>query len=164
MGHRNVAGAGAFGEARGLKLSIIGADTGFIQEAPMNQNSNHHSVRRIVLPSGRTIEVVRFHEDPKPPAPGLHICPECESDLVQPVAWSDAGSERWELSLRCPNCFWETEGSYSQNQIEQLEEQLDDGIEAILTDLQRLTHANMEDQLARFVAALQADLILPEDF
>jgi hypothetical protein len=164
MGNRNVAGVGDFGETRGLKVSINGADTGFIQEGPMNQNSNHHSVRRIVLPSGRTIEVVRFHEDPKQATPGLHICPECVSDLVQPVGWSNAGSEHSELSLRCPNCFWETEGSYRQDQIEQLEEQLDEGIEAILADLQRLTHANMEDQVARFVAALQADLILPEDF
>ena len=28
----------------------------------MNQNPEHHSVRRIVLPSGTSIEVVRFHD------------------------------------------------------------------------------------------------------
>jgi hypothetical protein len=130
----------------------------------MNQNPNHHSIRRIVLPSGRTIEVVRFHNESQAPSPGLHICPVCECELVQPVAWSEVGPERWELILRCPNCHWMDEGVYAQAELESFEERLDEGVAAILGDLQRLTHANMEDQVDRFVAALHADLILPEDF
>ena len=46
----------------------------------------------------------------------------------------------------------------------QLEEQLDDGIAAILLDLKRLATANMADEIERFAAALEANLILPEDF
>ena len=34
----------------------------------------------------------------------------------------------------------------------------------MLADLQRLTQANMAEEIERFVAALDADLILPEDF
>jgi hypothetical protein len=34
----------------------------------------------------------------------------------------------------------------------------------MLSDLQRLTKANMAEEIDRFLAALQADLILPEDF
>ena len=34
----------------------------------------------------------------------------------------------------------------------------------MLRDLQRLTHANMTDQIDRFAARSNADLILPEDF
>ena len=34
----------------------------------------------------------------------------------------------------------------------------------MLGDLKRLAHANMTDQIERFIGALQADLILPEDF
>ena len=130
----------------------------------MNQNPNHHSVRRIVLPSGRSIEVVRFHDEANAPPLGLHICPLCACELVQPVAWSEAGPDRWELTLHCPNCFWTDEGAYDHAQIEKFEEKLDDGIAAIVGDLQRLAHANMEDQVDRFVEALRADLILPEDF
>ena len=131
----------------------------------MNQNPNRHSVRRIVLPSGRAIEVVRFHDGAADTtSPGLHVCPECQSDLVQPIAWSEAEGSKWELTLRCPNCLWITDGIYDHTQVEHFEETLDEGLAAILRDLQRLTHANMADQVDRFVAALDADLILPEDF
>src|ERR1700758_302784 len=130
-----------------------------------NSNSNHQSVRRIVLPSGRTIEVVRFHDADAVKAPGLHVCPKCDSDLVQPVEWSEStvGSS-WDLTLECPNCWSTTTGTFGPDQVGALEEKLDEGVEAILRDLQRLTHANMADQIDRFVAALRADVILPEDF
>ena len=130
----------------------------------MNPNPNEHSVRRIVLPSGRCIEVVRFHDTDEPDRDGLHLCPECRSELVQPIAWAEAASEGWELTLHCPNCEWTVDGVYGHDQVEQLEEKLDQGLAEMLWDLQRLTHANMADQVDRFAAALQADLILPEDF
>jgi hypothetical protein len=130
----------------------------------MSENRNQHSVRRIVLPSGRTIEVVRFHEVEEAPHRSLHICPNCESELVQPVAWSEAAEGRWELLLSCPNCWWEIEGVFDEEQVLALEERLDEGLAEMLRDLQRLTQANMADQLERFTAALRADLILPEDF
>ena len=34
----------------------------------------------------------------------------------------------------------------------------------MLADLQRLAQANMADEIDRFISALRADLILPEDF
>jgi len=129
-----------------------------------NQNQNH-SVRRIVLPSGRSIEVVRFDEDANiRPQTGLHICPECECELVQPVDWGAGTEERWELTLHCPNCDWISHGSFDQDQVMQLEEELDEGVAAILRDLKRLATANMSDEIERFATALEADLILPEDF
>ena len=127
-------------------------------------NSNH-SVRRIVLPSGKSIEVVRFDgRTEAPDSPGLHVCHGCQSELVQPLEWRATEDERWELMLHCPNCDWSCEGVYSQQQVERLEEQLDLGVEAIVRDLQRLTCANMADEIERFAIALQNDLILPEDF
>ncbi len=131
----------------------------------MDGNAPHHSVHRIVLPSGRKIEVVRFDEETKRPEPQpLHMCPDCECDLVQPVAWSETEDEQWELELSCPNCGWTVGGVFDQAAVEALEEQLDEGLAAMLADLQRLTHANMVEEVDRFVAALNADLILPEDF
>jgi hypothetical protein len=132
----------------------------------MNSNHQNHSVRRIVLPSGRSIDVVRFHdtEIDQPVRQGLHVCPECSSELVQPVSWSEASDDCWELTLECPNCWWRTEGLYERDQVLELEERLDDGLADMLDDLGRLTHANMADQIDRFVAAIQADLVLPEDF
>jgi hypothetical protein len=129
----------------------------------MNDKPNH-SVRKIVLPSGKSIEVVRFHDGDQIARPGLHSCPECHSQLVQPVDWSEASGDQWELVLSCPNCCWKTEGVFDQTQVHALEDQLDEGLAEMLRDLQRLTQANMADEMDRFVAALQADLILPEDF
>ncbi|MGA9860398.1 MAG: hypothetical protein WBQ18_21215 [Solirubrobacteraceae bacterium] len=129
----------------------------------MNHHPDRHSIRRIVLPSGRTIEVVRFYAD-ESTHPGLHVCPECESHLVQPVDWAEAPHGFWELTLQCPNCFWLEEGVFDQAQIDSLEEQLDDGVTTMLADLRRLAQANMTEDIERFAAALNADLILPEDF
>jgi hypothetical protein len=129
----------------------------------MNQDPKH-SVRRIVLPSGKSIEVVRFNDDDAAATHGLHICPDCRSELVQPVAWAEASGNCWELVLSCPNCRWCVEGIYSQQEVEDLEERLDDGLADLLEDLQRLAQANMADQMDRFIAALHSDQILPEDF
>jgi hypothetical protein len=129
----------------------------------MNPEQQQPSVRRIVLPSGRNIEVVRFGE-PSQSVRGLHVCPECNSDLVQPVEWSEAPDGCWDLALSCPNCDWYAQGVYTAEQVRELEDRLDEGLAHMLRDLQRLTQANMADQVDRFVSALSADQILPEDF
>jgi hypothetical protein len=130
----------------------------------MSEKAQSQSVRRIVLPSGKTIEVVRFPASEGRSTNGLHICPGCGSELVQPIVWADAPEDRWELTLECPNCSWLDKGVYNRDEVDQLEEKLDEGLVQMLGDLQRLTHTNMADEVDRFVAALQADMILPEDF
>ncbi len=82
---------------------------------------------------------------------GLHVCPDCGSELVQPIDWSEAPDECWNLLLSCPNCDWYTEGLYTQDQVRELEDRLDEGLADMLRDLQRLTQANMADQIDRFV-------------
>jgi hypothetical protein len=148
-----------------LKQRSKVADTGFVTEYTMShEHENSHAVRRIVLPSGRTIEVVRFQDKRGVDTRQLHICPACESELVQPVAWAEAGDERWELTLACPNCGWSEIGTFDRLEVEMLEDKLDDGLGEMIADLQRLTHANMVAEVDRFAAALDANLILPEDF
>jgi hypothetical protein len=133
-------------------------------QSEMANEPHQHSVRRIVLPSGRKIDVIRFADQVDQDHRGLHICPDCESQLVQPISWAEAGDTEWQLELYCPNCEWEGGGVYDQQQIERFEDTLEAGVEDILTDLKRLTHANMTAEVDRFSAALRADLILPEDF
>jgi hypothetical protein len=131
----------------------------------MELNKNQpHSLRRIVLPSGKSIEVVRFEETQAPAPRGLHVCPRCQSELVQPVSWSESPSDRWELTLECPNCCWSDTGLFERDEVDQLEECLDDGLAKMLCDLKCLTRANMADEIDRFTAALHAGHILPEDF
>lgn len=133
-----------------------------MQEAPINPQPNDHSRRHIVLPSGRSIEVIHFQDTAD--RPGLHICGHCDSELVQPVAWTANPEGRWKLTLECPNCWRTVEGTFGRDQIHALEEHLDDGVADLLADLKRLSHANMAEHVDRFVTALQSDLILPEDF
>jgi hypothetical protein len=129
-----------------------------------------HYVKRVVLPSGKTIEVVYFRdtEEFAYPAPErdqeLHVCAECESHLVYPVEWEEAGPENWTVVLHCPNCDLHREGVFHQETVERFDETLDMGTEGLANDYRRLVRANMADEIDRFVNALQADAILPEDF
>jgi hypothetical protein len=131
-------------------------------------NSNGQYVRRVTLPSGRSIEVVYFEPLSAPSAPrqvdDLSICPECDRELVYPVDWAEASMTHWEVVLRCPNCDWTETGTYDQATVDRFDEQLDLGTEALVRDLRRLVQANMEDEAQRFAAALEANAILPEDF
>ena len=141
----------------------------------MSQPSdNSHYIRRVVLPSGRAIEVVYFdNQTSSAQVPGtqpaerghdLHECPECDKQLVYPVEWEEASATHWEVMLRCPNCEWSTVGVFDQDTVDRFDEELDRGSEALVRDLKRLTKANMEDEIDRFARALAADAILPEDF
>jgi hypothetical protein len=124
--------------------------------------------KRVVLPSGKEIEVVYFErrgDAPTALAPRrLHICPTCDSRLVHPTDWSQAGSDHWHVGLRCPDCDWIGDGLYTQDEVDDYDRELDDASESILEDLKRLIRSNMEDEVDRFSAALEHDLILPEDF
>ncbi len=108
----------------------------------------------------RTAEHIR--EPDRPTA--LHVCPVCASKLVFPTEWAPAPRKRWTVDLRCPECEWRSSGVYAQEVVDRFDETLDAGTEQLLCDLNRLTRANMEEQLERFLVALHADRILPEDF
>ena len=66
--------------------------------------------------------------------------------------------------MRCPNCEWAELGVYDQATVDRFDAALDLGTEAVVRDLQRLTQANMEDEIERFTAALASDAIWPMDF
>jgi hypothetical protein len=134
------------------------------------QENDSKNVKRVALPSGKTIEVVYFQENTTPPAkPGtgpreLHVCPACTSNLAYPVHWSEADQTCWEVTLRCPNCEWSETDVFDQESVERFDEELDRGTDQLVDDLKRLVYANMEEQIDRFVDALMNDNILPEDF
>jgi hypothetical protein len=140
----------------------------------MSQSENTNYVRRVVLPSGRAIEVVYFENQPAhAPLPArtprreaidLHVCPDCSNVMVYPVEWEEASPTHWEVQLRCPNCEWRTVGLYDQDSVDRFDEELDHGTEALVRDLKRLTRANMEAEVERFSSALTSDAIWPMDF
>jgi len=144
-----------------------------------SHGDNTHFTKRVTLPSGKTIEVVYFADDsrladqaelesPAHPAPeakqDLHMCVDCDSELVYPVQWEEAGPENWSVLLHCPNCDVFREGVFTQDNVELFDEELDRGADVLARDYKRLMRANMADEIDRFVGALTAGAILPEDF
>ena len=149
-----------------------------------------HQLKRIVLPSGKTIEVVYFgHPSAAPPAETaaaetaaaesvertpvvrptdadreLHVCVNCSSELVFPIQWEEADPESWHVTLRCPDCEWTEAGVFGQDQCDHFDDMLEAGTDALTRDYKKLVTANMVAEIDAFAAALDADAILPEDF
>jgi hypothetical protein len=131
-------------------------------------------VKRVTLPSGKSIEVLYFGDTAERPAETpaaatetvrpLHVCSDCESTMVYPTDWTEAGAENWEVELRCPNCEWRGSGIYTQEVVEAFDDELDRGIDVLLSDYRSLVNANMEEEIERFAKALEFDAILPQDF
>jgi hypothetical protein len=92
------------------------------------------------------------------------VCGTCESELVYPVDWEEADETHWEVTLRCPNCEWTGTGVFEQDIVEAFDEELDRGTEALVRDLKDMMQANMEEEIDRFISALEAGHIVPEDF
>jgi hypothetical protein len=140
---------------------------------PGEQNKEQQSqragqrVKRVALPSGKTIEVVYFDQTPAPEVlhkQELHVCPDCDARLVYPVHWTEVDRANWEVMLRCPNCEWIHTSVFDQETVERFDEELDRGTDSLVDDLKRLIQANMEEDIERFAHALARDHILPEDF
>jgi hypothetical protein len=132
-------------------------------------NENSSSIRRVVLSSGREIEVVLSEEadgarEARPDAGDLHVCRWCASPLVHPTSWEELDDEHWRLCLRCPDCELAAEGVFVRSAVERFDDELTRGGLALARDLRKLAHANMEDECERFIAAMHAGHILPSDF
>jgi hypothetical protein len=96
---------------------------------------------------------------------GLHVCPSCGSQLVQPTCWEQAGGHgQWRLWRRCPECEWQADAIYGEQEIDAFDEQLDEGTRELSDELKELVHENMERLGETFAAALAADLIGADDF
>jgi hypothetical protein len=154
----------------------------------MDQGHPDHQLKRIVLPSGKTIEVVYFeHPAAAPPAlesaapsvapsaaaptadprvgkRDLHVCVDCDSNLVYPVQWEEADESHWHITLRCPNCESSEEGVFGQDQCDGFDDELERGTDALTRDYKRLMTANLAEEIDRFAKALEVDGILPSDF
>ncbi len=83
---------------------------------------------------------------------------------MSPLEWGEESPGRWHILMRCPDCDLVRDGVFGQALVERLDEELDRATGALLSDLKRLTHANMVEEIEVFSRALQLDLIGPSDF
>lgn len=96
---------------------------------------------------------------------GLHVCPACHSHLVQPTCWEQTQTEgSWRIWRRCPDCEWTADAVHGESEIDRYDEQLDFGTRELAGELKTLERSNMQHAVETLVAALEADLIGPEDF
>jgi len=146
------------------------------------QNDTNPAARQVTLSSGRKIEIVYLDDTPVPVAqvtePGLSpaamadaeaaidltICGVCDCPYVQPVDWDEAGPRHWKLELRCPNCEAHGTVVVGDEVVDHYDLVLERGSAELARSLHELVEAGIDDEVERFSAALQQDLILPEDF
>jgi hypothetical protein len=94
----------------------------------------------------------------------MHICLACGSKLVQPASWVERSAGVWWVELRCPECEHRHSGLFPQRDLDDYDEELDRGMQALVASLRGLTRENMAREAELLAQALRADALLPEDF
>ncbi len=147
-----------------LKESLAQPDNGLCM--------SDFQVKRIILPSGKAVEIVYLQSAPGAPASSeenlvaaaLELCPECDGELVHPTAWHELSPGRWEIERRCPECEWESTGVHGEADVQRYDALLNEGTDSLIEHVEQLAHDNMAAEIERFVAALRDDHITPFDF
>jgi hypothetical protein len=149
-----------------------------------------YRTKKIALPGGKVIEIVYFSEpegdevaveatvtDERVPSADplallgldeddceLHLCPQCDGELVYPVSWEERSGDQWRIERRCPNCEWTHTGEFTQDEVELFDDVLNEGTEELLVSLRNFARANMEEDVERLIEAIRLDRIQPMDF
>jgi hypothetical protein len=83
---------------------------------------------------------------------------------VNPVRWHDTDAMTWWIRLRCGECGMVREVEASNAQARQLDSDLDLGLAQIAAAVAKLDRCEMAAATDALVAALERDLIDPDDF
>jgi hypothetical protein len=92
------------------------------------------------------------------------VCASCGSDLVFPFDWENTSQTMWVVTLRCPECGAEYDEHMERWRVERFITQLHAQKRALAQELARFTRSSFVLETERFVAALQAGHIQPDDF
>ena len=95
---------------------------------------------------------------------GVLVCRDCRSRLMYPADCEEHGRDRWYIELKCPECGGSQWARFDVEMLDALDRELDQAEAEIEADLACLTRANMADYVNRFISALDAGAIEPEDF
>jgi hypothetical protein len=98
-------------------------------------------------------------------AHGLHVCPHCDSRLVQPTCWEQADRRgRWRVWRRCPECEWRCSSVHGEREVDAYDMELDNGTVKLAGELEDMERESMRQLAVSFAVALQTDLIDADDF
>jgi hypothetical protein len=137
------------------------------------EENEDYGVERFVFPDGTERDMLVFdraHEDAAEAGPqafearDVQVCPLCSSRLVHPIEWQRIGPAVWRISLRCPNCETVRTVHLSREDVERYNRVLYEGTEKLSRQAEQIARRNFTEESDKFVAALEADLILPMDF
>lgn len=130
--------------------------------------------KRIQLPSGKVMDVEYFYgpddaeseETPDARNAPLHICASCGRDNVYPLDGTIEEIEKktWRMTNHCPDCDMTHAVVATQAECDMFDDHLENAKDALEHCHKRWVATNMADEIDRFVQALEADAILPEDF
>jgi hypothetical protein len=129
-------------------------------------------VERFIFPDGTERDLLVFGQgsaaacspSPRPEAGEAHVCPVCKSPLVHPTDWRRTAAATWRITLRCPNCETIRTLTLSRAEVERLNKALYEGTEKLARQADQMARRHFQEESEKFVAALDADLILPIDF
>lgn len=93
-----------------------------------------------------------------------HSCGRCGSGLVYAQGWRLRGSDSWEVLLRCPDCEWHGQATWTRAELDEMDREFTLGFEQIETVLAQLEAQNMTEWVDRFILAVERDLIGADDF
>ena len=94
----------------------------------------------------------------------LQRCPECAADSVHPVYWESFGETHWWIALRCGACDVWAEVLVDNQAAQRFDRDLDRAQDQMAAAADRLELEVMSAQVEVFTAALDSDLIHPDDF
>jgi len=128
-------------------------------------------IERFIFPDGTERDMLVFDQGStascsaaKPETREASVCPLCESPLVHPTDWRRTAAATWRITLRCPNCETIRTLTLTRAEVERLNKALYEGTEKLARQADLLARRHFEEETEKFVAALDADLILPIDF
>jgi hypothetical protein len=115
-----------------------------------------YQTKKIELPGGKFIEVVVFGDQ--------NIESSSNNHDAHTTVTTEMATETWEITLRCPDCEWWHTGEFADDAVDEFDEVLNDGTEQLLESLRTFARVNMEEDIERFVRAIEIGLIEPMDF
>ena len=99
----------------------------------------------------------------KQQAPAYH-CRSCASLLLQPTEWVHVDEQRWQVSMRCPECYEAYDVVLEQDEVNEFSYHLEHGFQCLLEAVDQLDQEAFETECETFIAAVRADGVYPMDF